>query len=63
MIAGTVNTTNLDNLGYANAYDIGGGRKAYFQNGSLQLVVVPEPSSALLLGVSALGMFMRRRRA
>ncbi len=44
LIAGTVDTTGLANLGSGNAYDLGSGKSAYFQSGSLQVVVVPEPS-------------------
>lgn len=53
---------NVSNVGAANALDLGGGRSAYFQNGSLQVVVIPEPGAALLGG---LGMFalLRRRRS
>jgi autotransporter-associated beta strand protein len=64
LITGTLNTANLGNVGLANAYDIdgpGGSRTAYFQNGSLQLVVVPEPRAALLGGLGML-MLLRRRR-
>lgn len=51
----------LDNFGIANAYNVGGGRYAYFQNGSLAVVVIPEPSAALL-GSAGLVLLMRRRR-
>jgi fibronectin-binding autotransporter adhesin len=55
--------SNITNFGDNNPYDIGGGRSAYFQDGSLNLVVVPEPSTfALLGGVAAVGVFMMRRR-
>lgn len=53
--------SNIDNFGLANKADLGGGKEAYFQNGSLQLVVVPEPSTALLL-VGSLGAFALLRR-
>lgn len=44
-------------------FDIGGGRSAYFQEGSLQLVVVPEPGTyALFGGLLALGLVTLRRR-
>ncbi|MGZ0655447.1 autotransporter-associated beta strand repeat-containing protein [Coraliomargarita sp. W4R72] len=55
--------SNITNFGAEDAYDLGDGRSAYFQNGSLQLVVVPEPSSyALLGGLLALGCVMSRRK-
>ncbi len=52
----------LDNFGSGNAYDLGGGRSAYFKQGSLQLVVVPEPASALLGGVGLVLLLRRRCR-
>ena len=63
-----INTTstfnNISNFGAANAADIGGGRTAYFQNGSLQLVVVPEPGAFGLasLGIAAAAWAFRRRK-
>lgn len=46
----------------ATAYDFGNGNKGYFTSGSLNAVIIPEPSTILLgaLGVLAL---LRRRRA
>jgi autotransporter-associated beta strand protein len=58
----TVSTLNLANVGLANAYPLGGGKSAYFQPGSLNLVVIPEPAP-LLLGVLGLCPLLRRRRA
>lgn len=52
----------LNHNSFATAYDIGDGRKAYFQEGSLQLVVIPEPGAALLGSLGLLAL-MRRRRA
>jgi hypothetical protein len=62
LISGAVNTANLDNFGAANAFDLGDGKTAYFQQGSLQVVVVPEPGTLLLagLGIAALGWAARR---
>jgi len=65
---------NITNFGFANAFDLGGGRKAFFQNGGLQLVVGPgiaipeiDPGStgavvALLAGILGLGERRRPRR-
>jgi fibronectin-binding autotransporter adhesin len=64
-LIGTTASTfdNITNFGSGDPYDIGAGRTAYFTNGSLNLVVVPEPSTfALLGGVAAVGVFMMRRR-
>jgi autotransporter-associated beta strand protein len=64
LIMGTVDFTNLDNVGAGNAYDLGGGVSAYFQQGSLQVVVVPEPAgmAGWVLGLALAGAVARRRR-
>ena len=65
LIGGTVNFTNVINVGSDNAVDIGGGVMAYLQEGSLQLVVtaIPEPSTfAALAGLGVLGLAVVRRR-
>ena len=66
LISGTVDTANLDNLGSGNAYNLGAGVSAYFQQGSLQVVVVPEPSAVALVGIGLAGVawaVTRRRRS
>ncbi|MDQ8206289.1 autotransporter-associated beta strand repeat-containing protein [Coraliomargarita sp. SDUM461003] len=63
LITGTVDATNIDNIGSENAFDLGDGKSAYFEIGSLDLVVVPEPSAfALIMGGCALLLIGRRRR-
>lgn len=58
----TVNTANLGNLGAGNAFTMGDtGKQAYFETGSLDLVVIPEPSPALLGGLGLLALLRRRR--
>ena len=54
----------IDNWGEANAVNLDGDTIAYFQEGSLQLVVesIPEPSSTALLGLGGLALIMRRRK-
>jgi hypothetical protein len=37
-------------------------RFAYFENGSLALVVIPESSTAMLSAAGLLGLALRRRR-
>jgi autotransporter-associated beta strand protein len=58
--------TNISNFGLTNALTglgTGGDKSAYFDNGSLKLVVVPEPATyALLGGLLALGLVLLRRR-
>jgi autotransporter-associated beta strand protein len=62
LIAGTnFDFTNVSNFGAANALNLGGGRSAYFEEGSLQVVVIPEPGVALLGGLGMLALIRRRR--
>ncbi len=62
LLAGTgFNLANVSNVDFVNAYTRIDGKKAYFQNGSLQVVVIPEPSTALLGGLGLLALLRRRR--
>lgn len=57
---------NIDNFGIDNKVSVGSqDRFAYFQNGSLALVVIPESSTTLmgLSGLLALSLLRRRRSA
>lgn len=45
------------------AYDFGNGYQGYFTPGSLNVVIVPEPSAVLLVGLGSLLMLRRRRCA
>lgn len=64
LISGNVLTAGLANLGVANSYDLGSGVSAYFEQGSLNLVVVPEPGTAIagLAGFIACVVTRRRRK-
>jgi hypothetical protein len=60
-----IDITNLNNFGEGNAFDLGEGKSAYFTEGSLQVNVVPEPSTYALLALSGLalaGYAARHRR-
>lgn len=46
-----------------NPYDFGNGKFGYFTQGSLQAVIIPEPSAALLGGLGMLVLLRRRRGA
>ena len=64
LINGTLGTgvfAALANNSLAAAYDLGGGRSAYFEQGSLDLIVIPEPRAALLGGLGLLALLRRRR--
>lgn len=67
LITGGIDATNLQNVGLANAADLGGGKQAFFTTGSgLSVSVVPEPAVSLAaaagLAASA-GWWLRRRTA
>ncbi|MFM7205063.1 MAG: beta strand repeat-containing protein [Planctomycetaceae bacterium] len=65
LISGAVDFTNVTNVGAGNAVSLGGNKSAYLQQGSLQLVVVPEPSTVAIVGVAGLAIAasaVRRRR-
>ncbi len=58
----TFGISDIANFGYNNRVAVGAlGREAYFTNGSLAVIVIPEPQAALLGGLSLL-VLMRRRR-
>ncbi len=57
----SISFEGLDNFGEENAYLLGDGRLAWFESGSLAVVIIPEPSAALLGGLGML-MLGRRRR-
>jgi autotransporter-associated beta strand protein len=57
----TFNLANVSSVGVDHAYSLGGGRSAYFQPGSLELVVIPEPSVVLLAGFGLLALLRCRR--
>ncbi|MDF3130579.1 autotransporter-associated beta strand repeat-containing protein [Kiritimatiellaeota bacterium B1221] len=62
LISGTVNSANISNLGAGEAYDLGDGKSAYFEIGSLDVVVIPEPSALALVLVSLVAVVGFRRR-
>lgn len=56
--------TVTGNVTFENAANLGGGKIAYFQNGSLQVVAqtIPEPSTIILVGLGPLALIARRRK-
>jgi autotransporter-associated beta strand protein len=58
----TFGVGDIANFGIGNSVAVGSiGRQAYFTNGSLAVVVIPEPSAALLGGLGLLALLRRRR--
>lgn len=57
----TFSASDIGNFGIGNAALVGGGRSAYFDNGSLAVVVIPEPTAALLGGIGVFFLLRRRR--
>jgi len=57
----TFDFTNVKNLGASNAQSLGDGKSAYFEEGGLKLVVIPEPASMGLLIGGAAGLMALRR--
>jgi fibronectin-binding autotransporter adhesin len=55
--------SNIQNFGAGAAANIGGGRAAYFQNGSLELVIVPEPGAVVLAGLGVFAALALRQRS
>jgi hypothetical protein len=58
---GTIDYGNIA-FGEANAVSIGGDKTAYFQEGSLQVVVIPEPATLGLVAVFGGAILVLRRR-
>ena len=61
---GSISFANLANVGPGSPFDLGGGKAAYFQQGSLQVVVVPEPETCFIggLGLALAGLATCRHR-
>lgn len=57
-----LNSAGIAHFGEANKLSLGGGRFAWFEEGSLNVVVVPEPGSVLLSLAGSLLLMARRRR-
>jgi autotransporter-associated beta strand protein len=56
-----VSTANLANLGIGQAATLAPGKVAYLESGSLRLIVIPEPATALLGGIGLLALLRRHR--
>ncbi|MBN8459036.1 MAG: autotransporter-associated beta strand repeat-containing protein [Verrucomicrobia bacterium] len=61
LLAGTLNPANLGNFGIGQKVTVAPAKEAYFENGSLKLVVIPETSTILLGSLGALALLRRRR--
>lgn len=57
----TFGAGDIANFGFDNRVSVGTGREAYFTNGSLQVIVIPEPRAALFGGLGMLALLRRRR--
>ena len=64
LLAGSsIDFTNVQNFGIENAFIRGDGYKAYFESGSLAVVIaVPETSTFALTAVGGFALLRRRRR-
>ena len=62
LISGAVNVANVANVGPANAVSLGGTKSAYLEQGSLRLVVVPEPATAVVVALCGAGIAALARR-
>jgi fibronectin-binding autotransporter adhesin len=65
LIVGTGTTTfdfaGISNFGPSNPFDLGDGKTAYFKEGSLQVVVIPEPGTWVLVTIGLSVVLMRRK--
>jgi autotransporter-associated beta strand protein len=62
LIANASDFSNIGDWGPTKKVDIGDGRSAYFDTGSLVLVVVPEPGAVVIAAVGLAGLAWRVRR-
>lgn len=58
----TLDPANISNFGAANAFTRLDGKLAYFEAGSLNVVVIPEPHAVWLGGIGLFALFRRRVR-